>query len=109
MSNPSKHHFGAAKRILCYVAGTLDFGIWYSHFSNFRLYGFPDSDWASFLDDRNRTSGNIFSFSSGTITWSSKKQVTTALSSSEAEYVATTSSACQCIWLRRILIDLQQK
>ena len=27
MSNPSKHHFGAAKRTLRYVAGTLDYGI----------------------------------------------------------------------------------
>ncbi|XP_039015826.1 uncharacterized mitochondrial protein AtMg00810-like [Hibiscus syriacus] len=34
---------------------------------------------------------------SGAITWSSKKQVVIALSSSEAEYVAATSSACQVI------------
>ncbi|XP_049350171.1 uncharacterized mitochondrial protein AtMg00810-like [Solanum verrucosum] len=58
------------------------------------------------VDDRKSTSGNVFSLGSGAITWSSKKQVTTTLSSSEAEYIATTTSACQCIWLRRILVDL---
>ena len=104
MNNPSKHHFGAvAKRILRYVTGTLNYGIWYSHVSNFKLYGFVDSHWLGSLDDRKSTSGNIFSFGSGAITWSLKKQVTTALSSSKAEYVAATSSTCQCIWIRRIV------
>ena len=40
------------------------------------------------------------------ITWSSKKQATVALSTSEAEYIAAT---CQAIWLRRVLADLQQE
>ena len=70
MSNPSKHPFRAAKRILRYVVGTLDFGIWYSHVSNFKLYEFTNSDWAGSLDDRKSTLGNIFSFGSGAITWS---------------------------------------
>ena len=43
------------------------------------------------------------------ITWSSKKQATTALSTSEAEFVAATAAACQAIWLRRVLADLQQE
>ena len=30
MSNPSKQHYGAAKRILRYVVGTLNYGIWYN-------------------------------------------------------------------------------
>ncbi|KAF2317141.1 hypothetical protein GH714_012120 [Hevea brasiliensis] len=109
MSNPSKHHFGAAKRILCYIAGTLDYGICYSHVSDFKLYGYTDSDWASSLDDRKSTSGHVFSLGSGVITWSSKKQATPTLSSSEAEYVVVTSSASQCIWLQRMLADLHQK
>lgn len=48
-------------------------------------------------------------FGSGVVTWSSKKQAVTTLSSSQAEYVAATSVACQAIWLRRILVDLHQK
>lgn len=55
------------------------------------------------------TSGNIFGLGTGAITWMSKKQATVALSTAEAEYIATTAAACQCIWLRRILEDAQQK
>ncbi|KAF2317452.1 hypothetical protein GH714_022406 [Hevea brasiliensis] len=48
-------------------------------------------------------------FGSGVITWSSKKQATVALSTSEAEYIVATSAACQTIWLRRLLVNLQQE
>ena len=109
MSNPSKQHYGVAKRILRYIAGTLNYGIWYTHVTNFRLVGFTDSDWASSLDDRRSTSGYVFGLGSGAITWNSKKQATAALSTAEAEYVAATTAACQCIWLRRMLCNLHQK
>lgn len=46
---------------------------------------------------------------SGEILWSSKKQDVVALSSSEAEYVAVTSTACQALWLQRVLVDIHQK
>ncbi|KAJ8766604.1 hypothetical protein K2173_001124 [Erythroxylum novogranatense] len=105
MHKPSKLHFGAAKRILRYIAGTTGHGIWYSKVSNFRLIGFTDSDWAGSIDDRKSTSGFMFNIGSGAISWSSKKQKVVALSTSEAEYIATTSSACQVVWLRRLLAD----
>ncbi|KAK9101268.1 hypothetical protein Scep_024698 [Stephania cephalantha] len=56
MQEPSKIHFGAAKRILRYVAGTMEYGIWYTKVVNFRLCGFTDSDWAGSLDDRKNIS-----------------------------------------------------
>jgi len=40
MHNPSLHHLGEAKRILRYIAGTMDFGIWYFKVSNFKLGSF---------------------------------------------------------------------
>lgn len=50
----------------------------------------------------------MFQLGTKAISWSSKKQATVALSSTEAEYVAATSAACEAVWLRRILDDLQQ-
>lgn len=105
MHNPTKQHFGVAKRILRYVAGTFDFGIWYSKVSNFKLFGFTYNDQAGYLDDRKSASGNIFSFGSGAVTWSSKKQETIALSSSEAEYATATLAARQALQLRKLLAD----
>ncbi|XP_052477097.1 secreted RxLR effector protein 161-like [Gossypium raimondii] len=109
MQQPSIVHYGAAKRVLRYIAETLGYGVWYSKTSNFRLSGFTDSDWASSLDDRRSVSANVFTLGSGVITWSSKKKATAALSTLEAEYIAATSAACQAIWLRRVLADLQHE
>ena len=44
MHSPSKHHLGAVKRILCYIARTINYGIWYSHNFKCKLFGFTDSD-----------------------------------------------------------------
>ncbi|KAJ4754257.1 polyprotein [Rhynchospora pubera] len=108
MQTPTNHHYGAAKRVLRYVAGTLNFGIWYDHSSDFVLTGFSDSDWAGCADDCKSTTGYMFTMGSGAVSWCSKKQFSVALSSSEAEYVAISSTACQAVWLRRILSDLYQ-
>ena len=55
------------------------------------------------------TLGCVYLLGTGAIIWSSKKQEVTALSSMEAEYVAATSSACQEVWLRRVLGELGQE
>ncbi|BFG16559.1 hypothetical protein CerSpe_028330 [Prunus speciosa] len=46
MQNPSQIHYGAAKRILRYLQGTIDYGIWYKPTTDPRLFGYTDSDWA---------------------------------------------------------------
>jgi len=103
----TKQHFGAARRIFKYVVRTINFGIWYCSVPNFKLVGFTDNDWAGCLGDRKSTSGKVFSFGSGAVTWSSKKQEIVALSSAEDEYTAVTSAARQALWLRKALADLQ--
>jgi len=50
----------------------------------------------------------MFSFGSGAVSWSSKKQPTVALSSTEAEYGSVTITACEVIWLQKLLSDLGQ-
>lgn len=67
------------------------------------------SDYAGDQDDRRSTSGYVFMLGIGAISWSSKKQPIVTLSSTEAEFVAATSCACQAIWLRRILEELHFK
>ncbi|KAG6433675.1 hypothetical protein SASPL_105290 [Salvia splendens] len=109
MHNPTRQHFGTAKRILRYVAGTQSFGIWYSNVTEFELIGFTDSDWVGSVDDRRSTSGIVFNLGLEAVTWSSKKQGVTALSMAEAEYMAATSSACQAAWLRTLLTDFEQE
>ncbi|GJT20160.1 hypothetical protein Tco_0878866 [Tanacetum coccineum] len=69
MHCPSKQHYGAAKRILRYIAGTTTYGIWYVRKEKFELVGYCDSDWAGAKDDMKSASGNCFMFGSGVVTW----------------------------------------
>ena len=109
MNQPSKLHYAVAKRILRYLQGTKQLGILCKKENGNNLVGFTDDDWAGSLDDRKSTSGYIFCLGSNVISWSSKKQKMVALSSAEAEYIAATDAACEAIWLRRLLSDLQKK
>lgn len=68
MHQPSKNHFGAAKRIFKYVAGTTTFRLWYTLAEKVELVGFSDNDWASCIDDRRSISVNVFMFGTATIT-----------------------------------------
>ena len=86
MQTPYESHWKEAKRILCYVCGTVQFRIHYSSVGTPLLVGFTDSDWADNPDDRKSTVGYVFSLGSEPVTWACKKQHVIALSSVEAEY-----------------------
>lgn len=66
--HPSKVYLGAAMQLLCYISWTLDYRIWYSIVSNFRLCTLTDCDWTSSLDDRQNILTNTFYFGSWVIT-----------------------------------------
>jgi hypothetical protein len=70
------------------------------------LTGYSDSDLAGDVDDRKSTSGSVFLLGSCLVTWASQKQRVVALSSCEAEYIASANAACQGIWLSRLLGEL---
>jgi len=109
MARPLDSHWQAAKAVLRYLKGTVDFGIEYTDSSDVQLTGFSDSDWAGNPDDRRSTTGYAFSIGSGIISWSSKKQTTVSLSSTEAEYKALCAATCEAVWLRRILQDVGEQ
>eukprot|EP00253_Pinus_taeda_P001774 PITA_01774 len=86
MKNPHESHWKAAKRILLYVRGTIQFGIHYSAKASPLLVGFTDSDWVGDPNDQKSTASYVFTLGSGSITWDCKKQSAISLSSAEAEY-----------------------
>ena len=63
----------------------MDCGILYKTTMPIRLEGYTDIDWAGYKADRRLTSEFVFSLGSGAISWSSKKKLTVALSSTEVE------------------------
>ena len=106
MEKPSEMHLQTTKRILRYLRGTADFSIVYRKGNEGHLKAFADSGYAGDADDRKSTSGYVFMIGTGVVSWSSKKQPVVTLSTTEAEFIAAASCACQGVWLRRILEKL---
>ncbi|KAJ8631789.1 hypothetical protein MRB53_025112 [Persea americana] len=106
MARPTELHSQAAKRVLRYVKGTLDFGVFYREGGDYELVAYTDSDYAGDLEDRKSTSSYLFLSSYGAVSWSSRKQPIITLSTTEAEFVAAASCVCEAVWLRRMLETL---
>jgi hypothetical protein len=106
MQTPRKPHLDAVRRILRYIKHTLHCGIFYEAKNQLQVHGYTDADWVGNVSDRRSTNGFLFSFGSGAVSWSSKKQPTVALSSTEAEYRGAAIAACEVVWLQKLLSDL---
>nr|XP_043639663.1 secreted RxLR effector protein 161-like [Erigeron canadensis] len=100
MSDPREEHMALSKRILRYVKGTFNYGLFYERCVGSKLQVYTDSDYACDVEDRKCTSGYVCLLSKAVTCWSSKKQEIVTLSSTEAEYVAATACACHCVWLK---------
>ncbi|GJV94273.1 hypothetical protein Tco_1545850 [Tanacetum coccineum] len=87
------------------IVGTINMGLWYPKDSGFELTAFSDADHAGCLDTRKSTSGGIQFLGDKLVSWMSKKQDCTAMSSAEAEYVALSASCAQVMWMRTQLKD----
>eukprot|EP00253_Pinus_taeda_P014746 PITA_14746 len=92
MCEPRSVPWVAAKHILRYLKGTVDFGLDYRQGDGVRLAGYTDSDWASCASDRKSTFECCFGLGSIVVSWISRKQQLVALSSAEAEYMAARSN-----------------
>eukprot|EP00257_Ricinus_communis_P017176 XP_015575556.1 uncharacterized protein LOC107261370 [Ricinus communis] len=92
MANPTKLHFAVAKRVLRYLKGTIDYGIFYKRIGTSELVAYTDSDYAGDKEDSKSTSGYVFMMC-GAVAWSSKKQPIVTLSTTETEFVAAAACA----------------
>lgn len=108
---PTTAHWSAVKRIYRYLKGTIDYSLHITGASPTggvpcQLSGYSDADYGGDLDTRRSTTGYSFSLGSGAISWSSKRQPTVALSTTEAEYMALCEATREAIWLRLLLRDI---
>jgi hypothetical protein len=107
MQRPTTEHQQAVRRIIRYVAGTLNHGLYYPRCPwEAHLVGYSGSDHAGDIDTSKRTSGILFFFGKCLVSWQSVKQQVMALSICEAEYIAAFTASTQALWLVRLLGDL---
>nr|GEU99952.1 hypothetical protein [Tanacetum cinerariifolium] len=88
------------KRIFRYLKGKIHLGLWYLKDSPFDLVAYSDSDYAGASLDRKSTTGGCQFLGCRLISWQCKKQTVMATSSTEAEYVATSSCYVQVLWIQ---------
>ncbi|KAL4342439.1 hypothetical protein GQ457_08G014610 [Hibiscus cannabinus] len=98
-SNPGIDHWRAAKKVLRYLKGTKEYMLTYKRSDHLEVIGYSDSDFAGCVDSRKSTSGYIFMFASGAISWRSIKQTLTATSTMEAEFVSCFEATSHGIWV----------
>ena len=99
-------HWVVAKHVLRYLRGTIGYGLRYTSSSDMCLVGYSYSDWDGSIEDWKSTSECCFSVGFTVVSWFSRKQHSLALSTTEAEYVATCMAAREEVWLRKLLAGL---
>jgi len=107
MSQPRIPHLVAAKRILRYIKGSLDHGLFFGpqHHPTY-LAAYADANWAGCLESRRSTSGYLVYLGTNLVSWWSKKQPAIARSSAESEYRSLSHASAETTWLAYLLYEL---
>jgi hypothetical protein len=100
-------HVSALKRVLHYLSGTRSYSITYNDVLGHPNYflGYADASFGN-TEDLKSITGYVFMMAGGAITWFSKKQSITAMSTTEAEYIALSEAAREARWLRNLFSEL---
>ncbi|GJY14068.1 retrovirus-related pol polyprotein from transposon TNT 1-94 [Tanacetum coccineum] len=108
-ARPMVKHLKEVKRIFRYLRQSYNMGLWYPKDSGFKLIAYSDADHAGCKDDCKSTSGGLQFLGGKLVSWSSKKQDCTTMSTAEAEYVSLSACCAQVIWMRTQLLDYGYK
>jgi hypothetical protein len=94
MHTPREPHPTALKQILCYLRGSLDYGLLQpSPTSEFVVYS--DADWVGCPDTRQSTSGYAVFLGANLVSWTAKRQPVVSRSNAEAEYRDVANSVAE--------------
>lgn len=104
---PTTTHLSAVKRILRYIRGTQQLGLWIRKTKSMMISAFSNADWAGCVDDRRSTGGFAVFLGENLISWTAKKQPTVSRSSTEAEYKALTNATAEMMWVQKLLNELR--
>jgi hypothetical protein len=87
----------AVKIIFKYMEGTLDFVLWYPTCTNFTFTTYTYAYWVGSVDDKKSTNGGEIFLGNNLVFWFNKKQSSIYLSTTEVEYIATTTCNTQIL------------
>ncbi|GKE12717.1 hypothetical protein Tco_1416268 [Tanacetum coccineum] len=104
-ASPTKKYLEALKRVFRYLRGTINWGLWYPKDTAMALTAYEDADHAGCQETRRSTSGSAQFLGDKLVSWSSKKQKSTAISTTEAEYIDMSGCCAQILWMRSQLTN----
>lgn len=106
-SCPNNQAWQALKRILRYLRRTRNDGIAYPKRQSEDLtpVAYSDSDWAGSDPTFKSTSGYVIFMNGAPVSWRSMRQNSVSKSTTEAEYIAASETACELLWLKDMLED----
>jgi hypothetical protein len=116
LEKPNQNHWDSFIHVLRYLKFTQQLKIRYQSGRQDPLsanpsWNFPtmasDADWAGDRSTLRSTTGYVFIFMGGAISWRSQLQPTVALSSTKAEYRAITEVGQEALWLMKLMKELQ--
>nr|GEZ71714.1 uncharacterized mitochondrial protein AtMg00810-like [Tanacetum cinerariifolium] len=96
-AKPTEKHLHAVKQIFRYIKGTINMGLWYSKDIGLSLTAYSDAYHVGCQDTRHSTSRSAQFLGDNLVSWSSKEQKSTAISSTEAEYIAVYGCCAQIL------------
>lgn len=105
MHNPRESHLATVKWIRRYLKGTFHLGLWIRKGQQL-LQAFSDADWAGCPVDRRFTSDLCVFLSLNILSWSAKKQITVARSSTEAKYRSVALAAAELVYIAKLFKDI---
>ena len=106
MQNPKKPHLEVVRRILGYVKSTINYSLLCKECENCKLTGYYDVEYTKDHNTRRSTIGYVFRIGSVTNLWYSKRQPTTSVSTTEAEFRTTEVTTQESIWLMQLMKNL---
>ncbi|GKB53888.1 hypothetical protein Tco_0904641 [Tanacetum coccineum] len=106
--NPGELHWTAVKNILKYLRNTKDMFLVYggNPEAELRVDCYCDAGFETDRDDTKSQTGYVFILNGGAVDWKSSKQSTTAMSATEAEYIAASEAAMEAVWIRKFISGL---
>lgn len=112
--NPNLEHASSIRRVFAYLKGSTHLALHFQapnlnatmEIHSLGFAGFTDAAYADSFVDLKSTSGYVFKFASGPVSWRSRKQSITTTSSTEVEYIGYSLAAKEALWLRQLLQEL---
>jgi hypothetical protein len=108
-ANPRENHLMVVKRIMRYLKGIEECGLYYKENKKFKLRAYIDAAWARNIDDRKSTSGETFFLGKSLVTWNSKKQNCTSQSTTEAKYLVAAINCTDIVWIKQLLKAMKEE